>query len=538
MTSGRARGVALINSGAYAHQELSGEFGSLPPAFLPVGLGRLYELQARMFESAEVDLHLTLPESFALPAWDERRLDALGFRVLRTPDGLSLGAALLNALGRLGFSDRQLRVLHGDTLLAGADLTQDDVIAVAEGEDGYRWAEVSLADDGRVRQVSRPDRTDDEVQGTRLCGYFAFSSVGRFAERLALAQGDIYDALNAQAHAGDLGVMTPGAWLDFGHVQTYFRSRRIVTTERAFNSLEVTDLYVRKRSATAADKLRAEARWLSEAPPCMTPYTARVIHQGEDARGYHYDTGYEYMPTLAELHVFGDLGRSAWSRVLDSCGRFLDSARSAGEGEPIDGLLTRLVVDKTHERLERHAFAAGLDLDAPTTLDGRPAPSLRACLRDVEAALAGCGDRPSVMHGDFCFSNILFSFRTDRICVIDPRGVSETGEFSLYGDLRYDLAKLMHSICGLYDLIIAGQAESSVENGCDYRLSFPHTPARARLETLAGARVMGGVSLHDPVVWATMISLFLSMPPLHADRPDRQTAFLANALRLHRERLS
>ena len=29
-----------------------------------------------------------------------------------------------------------------------------------------------------------------------------------------------------------------------------------------------------------------------------------------------------------------------------------------------------------------------------------------------------------------------------------------------------------------------------------------------------------------------MITLFLSMLPLHADRPDRQQAFIGNALRL------
>jgi hypothetical protein len=31
------------------------------------------------------------------------------------------------------------------------------------------------------------------------------------------------------------------------------------------------------------------------------------------------------------------------------------------------------------------------------------------------------------------------------------------------------------------------------------------------------------------------IGLFLSMLPLHADRPDRQAAFIANALRLYAE---
>jgi hypothetical protein len=36
----------------------------------------------------------------------------------------------------------------------------------------------------------------------------------------------------------------------------------------------------------------------------------------------------------------------------------------------------------------------------------------------------------------------------------------------------------------------------------------------------------------DTEIIAIVVHLFLSMLPLHSDRPDRQRAFLANALRL------
>ena len=55
---------------------------------------------------------------------------------------------------------------------------------------------------------------------------------------------------------------------------------------------------------------------------------------------------------------------------------------------------------------------------------------------------------------------------------------------------------------------------------------------RDEMEREARQLTMGGAALASDVVWATMISLFLSMTPLHADRPDRQAAFIANALRL------
>ena len=429
------RPLVLINSGAYVHLELSAEFGLLPPAFLPVGLGRLYELQARALAGLG-ELHLTLPASFDLPRADQERLEALGFVVLRTPDGLPLGAALLYALGLVGFSDRPLRILHGDTLLGDVDLGHDDAVAVAQGGDGYRWAQVQLGDDDKVRSVFRPDHERGAAAGPRLCGYFAFASAGRFAQRLSVAQGDFYDALNAHAREEQLQALVPGSWLDFGHVQTYFRSRRIVSTARAFNSLQIDELRVRKRSPTDEKKVRAEARWLQEVPATVTPFCARLLCEGEDERGYFYDTEYEYMPTLSELYVFGRLAPHAWTRVLQSCGAFIDASAAAPGPAPEGSPLQNLVVAKTEERLERYALQAGIDLDASNRFNGRPAPALRDCLNDIAAIVSGAVSHPSVMHGDFCFSNIFYSFRRARVRVIDPRGLTAAGSFSLYGDVQ------------------------------------------------------------------------------------------------------
>ena len=48
-------------------------------------------------------------------------------------------------------------------------------------------------------------------------------------------------------------------------------------------------------------------------------------------------------------------------------------------------------------------------------------------------------------------------------------------------------------------------------------------------------RTFGGLKVSNSAAEPISILLFLSMLPLHADRPDRQRAFLANALRLFQE---
>jgi len=530
--------VIIINSGSYSDPELSAEFGPLPPAFLPVGLGRLYEKQIQSLSKLRGELCLTLPESFELPSWDADKLRTLGATVIRTPDGLSLGAALLYVLGSLGFQDRPLRILHGDTLVESLDLHLDDRVAVAHGSDGYRWGWVRLGRDDRIEEFAPPALADNKWFGPRLCGYFSFASTTHFAEQLALTGGDFFASLNRYAASNDLRTVTPEQWLDFGHVQTFFRSRRTVTTQRAFNSLEIGDMHVRKRSSTEGDKLRAEARWLREVPPSIGRHCIRVLEEGDDSDGYYYDTEYEFMPTLAELHVFGRTSWPSWKRILDACERFVtDSIEAANrlEHKEASGTLHRLVVDKTIDRLDTLAKQSNIDLDAPNTLNGRPMPSFRQCVDDITTVLTNSGDCPSVMHGDFCFSNILYNNRSERIRLIDPRGMNERGEFSLYGDVRYDLAKLMHSLCGRYDLIVAGCFAGKRVGTNAFELTFPTGARRSMIEEMAKAHTMAGHQLNSTVIWAAMTSLFLSMPPLHADRPERQSALMANALRLHAE---
>ena len=60
----------------------------------------------------------------------------------------------------------------------------------------------------------------------------------------------------------------------------------------------------------------------------------------------------------------------------------------------------------------------------------------------------------SFIHGDFCFSNILFKNIGEKTSVklIDPRG--SFGKFLNMGDMYYDLAKLRHSLNGAYEYII------------------------------------------------------------------------------------
>ena len=116
-----------------------------------------------------------------------------------------------------------------------------------------------------------------------------------------------------------------------------------------------------------------------------------------------------------------------------------------------------MYLGKTRKRLE--SMSAPDELLAlvrhagPVTINGREVPNIPALWDRLETEVDRLAENVQgcVVHGDLCLSNILYDLRS-RICkLLDPRG--SFGAAGIYGDPRYDVAKLYHSIYGLYDFI-------------------------------------------------------------------------------------
>lgn len=524
--------IKLITSAAYVGQELAIEFGRIPPAFLSIGVNRLYEAQIPAMGGGPT--FMTLPDSFRPDAADLARLRELDVTLVSVPDDISLAESILYALAVIAEPNASLMLMHGDTLVedtAAFSVEGVSCIAVqAEGDD-YSWAAVTVEGDRVLALHDIQAGAERDHPLAVACGLFSFASCSVLMKALARARGSFVRGLALYAAENDVRSVTVERWSDFGHLQTYFRSRRAITTARAFNTLCI-DADTARKSSADRPKMEAEAHWLSHVPPDVRPYTARLLDARlDDAKG-SYTTEYLYAPTLAELFVFSKLGRPTWRRILESCRKFLSlCAQNSRETDGRD-VLNSLVADKTFTRLEAYARSGGLPIDRPLSYEGRLLPSLREIAAIVSEDVRATSPRPgAVMHGDFCFSNILYNSRTGRINVIDPRGYVEVGQPTIYGDTRYDLAKMAHSIIGRYDHILAGRYTLQAD-GTSFSITFADNDLGNWLAGMFSALDIDGVAAGGSVVRAVTISLFLSMLPLHADRPDRQRAFIANALRL------
>lgn len=526
----------LITSAAYVDAELAIEFGRIPPAFLPMGICRLYELQLRQFKSCS-PIYLTIPEKFVLSLYDQQQLAELGVSLILVPEGLQLGESIVYALNYIDTPLGSIKILHGDTLIEDAALHDHDAIAIHSEGDDYSWAAVNLAK-GRVMSLDViATGTGHDGHRPVSCGYFAFSSSRALVRAITRARGDFVDGLNLYAQDFVLTSILVQNWRDLGHIQTYFRSRRAITTARSFNTLQA-DAYTIRKSSKDHAKMQAEAHWLEAIPPVVRSYCARLINVGQTDTVTFYETEYLYAPTLSELFVFSSIGRPTWRHILSSCREFLDACRVSKSPDPRPGtgdtILAELATTKTFSRLERYQKETGFDIHRPTHLDGQPLPSLfRIAEEMAEAMDLRSGRQECVMHGDFCFSNILYNSRAARVSVIDPRGYVHPNTMSIFGDTRYDLAKLAHSISGNYDKILADRYVLRRDASHDFAIAFEAGPNHAWMQSEFAEMQVDGICAGGLDVRAATIGLFLSMLPLHNDRPDRQIAFIANALRLY-----
>ncbi|WP_438404094.1 hypothetical protein, partial [Aeromonas veronii] len=119
----------------------------------------------------------------------------------------------------------------------------------------------------------------------------------------------------------------------------------------------------------------------------------------------------------------------------------------------------------------------------------------------------------SVLHGDFCFSNILYDFRAQKIKVIDPRGITANSEMTIYGDVSYDIAKLSHSILGLYDWIIAGYYDVNI-SAREIEFKIKVSNYVDDIQSYYISRVGSVFGMRPETLYAMQIHLFLSMLPL------------------------
>lgn len=508
--------MIVILSAQYVAESLHAEVGDVPVSFVPLANRRLYAYQVETLRQAfpARSILMTLPKAFRVSEAERVWMSEQGVDPVALGGVESIGEELTEVLAGHCPHGQGVLFLFGGCLPLAVP-REPDMIGVFETD-----LEPALP---------------VEAYGVDLdlvwAGIFAVSKPEVLAKCLKEESLDYFRAIKRYS----FGRKVVHSKIDRCYILTnatcYFHARSSFTTERAFNRLKIDHTVLKKFSGNG-EKIRAEARWFDHTPAPLRRFTPQYLGEGVEEGAYFYSIEYLGAIPLNESFVYGRQTIVFWERVFTKISKFLAASRAASAPAYSEGARNEaLFVRKAHSRLESFIQQTGFNAEAELVLNGIRLPSLRQILTDSSAFLLTLSDIPAFVHGDLCLSNILYDSRMRAIKLIDPRGADEDGQEMVYGSQLYDVAKLAHSILGLYDHIVAGQYALSVDG---QRFSFRIFGAED-VEEIQGAfrRHSFAPGLSARSIEKTLPLLFIAMLPLHADSASRQTALLANAIRLY-----
>jgi dTDP-glucose pyrophosphorylase len=432
------------------------------------------------------------------------------------------------------------RIILGDTLIRDSFHGLRDFVYVATVEDSRRWCLALTDDDQRiVDYMEKRDIARGEHQA--LAGYYHICD-GKYLQECIVksragGESELSDVLRRYGAVHPLFAKSVSEWYDFGHIDQLVAARRRLIQPRAFNTLSINPVLNTITKVSLHEvKLQDELDWYLNLPDQLKVLTPRIVDFQRQNGHLRIVQEYYGYPTLAELFLYGDLHADTWKSIL----RQVLAIHS--EFKQYKGALSKddIVMMYTSKVFQRIAETVSQDpewhvyLERETIVfNGVPLRNLHSLKQGIyqKAEQIAENARVCIIHGDLCFSNILFDLNNQIIRLIDPRG--RFGQKGIYGDPRYDIAKLRHSVHEFYDYIVADmfdlREESERSEAAFYDISVMRSVGDSFDEMIAGS----GYGL-DEIKFIEGL-LFISMLPLHRGHMRRQKMMYLTGLALLNE---
>ena len=458
----------------------------------------------------------------------------------------------LDKLGDLGYSIYNgIKNMSGEAVINFSDtIVQDDIIAADNDSFFYSEDEVSNIwtffeeRNGIIESIiDKKDVSDGNIAyGKLFVGVFKFTHIEYFCECIRCAldnqlrmMNSFYQALMTYSKKYPLIPIKTKNWFDVGHVDNYVNSQLEVKA-RSFNHIRIDkNRGMLTKTSDAVDKFIGEIKWYLKLPADIEYIRPRIFDYDISYPSPYVTMEYYAYHTLHELFLYGDLTRKQWidifSRIQFVCN---DLKRYVLADETIPLALKDMYLTKTLHRLRQikedkrfyNFFNKGITVNC---VRYKSLSEISESLEVIVPKLLYDVKQFNIIHGDMCFSNIMVDNNFSFIKVIDPRG--KFGKYDIYGDPRYEVAKLLHSVDGKYDFIIKDLFDVNFDTET-CRIDFTISDRKRDYDLYKLFLESFQTIIGDDLKKIELIEalLFLSMVPLHSESINHQMVMLATGL--------
>jgi len=310
-------------------------------------------------------------------------------------------------------------------------------------------------------------------------------------------------------------------------------------TTRAYNSFKFnskTKASIIKSSKE--DRLLGEIEYYQNLPKDIQVYFPRMLNYSTDEKNYQMELEYYAYGNLGNVMTNQDYNPDFWTKVFDFIFSYINNYKESTfiPASKEDSLL--MFVDKTEKEytnlIYKFEFFSQFRNTKEFVFNGRILKSFDIIWEKIKSYIETtiCDEKFHFIHGDLCFSNILYGVNdiTNDVILkfIDPRGVF--GKTKFFGDPYYDLAKISHSCNGGYEFFIYDKFDvSNVDN--QFNLSF-HNEQRKNDINDKFLSISDEYKFDYNKIKLIEGLIFVGMCARHYDNLDRQKAMLMTGLNI------
>ena len=535
----------LILSAGKIEKELESVFGSIPSGLIPLhGKPVIFRIIDKLLKEGFKKISITtgFKKEILEKIISEQYSDQIKLNFITTDFEKPPGNSILTAIEKM--QEQQLLVILGDTLVENefSNLIQNnnDFVLISENfETPANWCIVTLKDGKLDLIFDKKKNLEKTNEQYALVGVYYFDDLNslkrvyvKFNEQERI---EISDLIKKYKEQKIISTEVCKQWYDVGHAENYFVSKQMLLKARYFNSLRFdrSSEIVTKTSENTL-KLIDEIEWYKQIPNDLSKLIPKIKEFDQSKKPF-LKLEYIKHPTLAELWLYSDFSSKLWIEILKKLFEILNQFKKYSKSVSLADY-DLIYKTKTEDRIQEltnsnESFKHILASDV-LFINEKKYRNWSVIKEEIELKIHDLYHEEDncLIHGDLCFSNIFCDFKNKNFKLIDPRG--KWGS-DMHGDVKYDVAKIRHSIVDGFDTITNGlySASLSESNHIAMKIFKPknHQEICMHLDNL----IQNKWNLNEIKLIEGL--LFISMLPLHKDHFERQLAFYSIGIQLLNE---
>ena len=444
-----------------------------------------------------------------------------------------------------GLEDSEPVIINfGDTIvLDNIYDNQADSFFYSEDYISDKWTYFD-SDNGRITAIydKRAEKVNNLQKEKLFVGVFYLSNPIFFKSCIENAEAIhnsnisiFYLALQLYSEKYPLTPVRTDNWFDIGHADKYFNSKLEVKA-REFNHIKIDkNRGILTKTSEDKDKFIGEIKWYLKLPSDVEYVRPRIFSYSTDYSNPYVSMEYYAYHTVHELFLNGDLDIHQWEQIFKRI-KFViqDFKRYSVKDDNIIPSLENMYLTKTIQRLEKMRKDPRFEVffQKPILVNGKKYVSLEETINKLKVVIPESlydVKEFNIIHGDLCFANMMVDNNFSFIKVIDPRG--KFGSYDIYGDPRYELAKLFHSVDGKYDYIIKDLFDLEYKDG-SISFSIQDTDRDIDMYQVFIDVFKDEIGDNQKKIELIEALLFLSMIPLHGESFEHQLVMLGTGLEI------